>query len=159
MIGRITVKKTLELIYCGKSLFLDPYTGIIQDLNKCSIEHVVPKSKIPKHMKWDLNNLLLVDKHINMSRGNKAFGKGLFIPKNKGQVARICAHMIDKCEEENVIVNKNNEIIKIETMLEWNDLFPVSDIEKYSNEIIFDVAGTYNEYIESDDKMCKWFKY
>ena len=94
-----------------------------------------------------------------MSRGNKAFGEGLFIPKNKGQVARICAHMIDKCEEENVIVNKKNEIIKIETMLKWNDLFPVSDIEKYSNEIIFDVAGTYNEYIESDDKMWKWSKY
>ena len=103
----------------------------------------------------DSNNLLLVDKHINMSRGNKPFGEGLFIPKNKGQVARICAHMIDKCEEENVIVNKNNEIIKIKTMLEWNDLFPVSDIEKYANEIIFDVTGTYNEYIESDYRKWK----
>ena len=159
MIGRITARKTLELIYCGKSLFLDPYTGVINDLNKCSIEHVLPKSKIPNNMKWDLHNLLLVDKHINMSRGNKPFGEGLFVPKNKGQVSRICAHMFDKCEKENVIVNENDEIIKIETMLKWNDLFPVSDIEKYTNEIIFCVSGTYNEYIESDSKMWKWSKY
>ena len=75
MIGRITARKTLELIYCGKSSFLDPYTGIIQDLNKCSIEHVVPKSKIPKNMKWDLNNLLLIDKHINCLGGTRLLEK------------------------------------------------------------------------------------
>ncbi len=159
MIGKITARKTLEIIYCGKGIFFDPYTSKIQILNRCSIEHVVPKSRLPKNMKWDLHNLLLVDKNINMSRGNTAFGKGLFVPKNKGQVSRICAHMIDKCENENIIINENDEIIKTETMLKWHSLYPVSDIEKYANEIIFDVSGTYNEYIEFDEKMWKWVKY
>ena len=54
---------------------------------------------------------MIVDKDLNNFRSNTKFGNSIlrgvtFCPsENKGQVARICAHMIDRCNDSSIRYN------------------------------------------------------
>ncbi len=134
-------------------MFLDGYSLKMSRMNIMSIEHIVPKSKLPKYMKWDLHNLMLTDHRINSKRGDLMFASrnirnvSFYPENNKGFIARTCAHMISECMEDDFNI-KTNKIIHRDTMLKWNELYPVSDTEKYVNEYIYSIQGNYNKYID-----------
>ena len=129
----------------------DLYTNMKLLPKSTTIEHVVPKSRLPKTAIWDLNNLVLIDKDLNQFRGNTKFGTKTikavsFCPKfNKGHVSRICAHMFEKYPNTNTKL-----VIDKKTLLLWNEMYPVTDFEKYVNEYIFNVQGTFNRFTEDD---------
>lgn len=161
-IGRVVAKNSLRTIFGCRGSFLDVYTNNLIDVSRVSIEHVVPKSKLPRGMMWDLNNLLLIDRDVNSRRGNSRFAQDTihgvcFEPMyNKGHVARICAHVLDNLDKEDCRVDVN-DVIDNETMLTWNAMFPASDLEKYATEYIFSVQGTYNTYVDDSSMMAlKW---
>ena len=70
--------------------------------------------------------------------------------ENKGQVARICAHMIDRCNDSKHKITVSS-VIDPFLMEEWNREYPVSDHEKYVNNYIYDIQGTYTEYVDGKD--------
>ena len=39
-------------------------------------------------------------------------------------------------------------VIDSNTMKEWNELFPPNDEEKRKNDIIYDIQGNFNRYVE-----------
>lgn len=41
-----------------------------------------------------------------------------------------------------------SSVISQETMLKWNDMFPSSDHEKRRNELIYEVQGTLNGFVD-----------
>ena len=152
---KIEARTILRVIYCtkaSKERRVDGYTNNILVPGRESIEHVVPKCHLPRSRWWDLHNLLLIDTKINNDRSNTKFGemtyKGTsFCPSNpasKGTVARICLHMFDTCTP---LLKKKNDIISDELLLEWDMEYPPSDTEKYANEFIYEVQGTYNKFI------------
>lgn len=127
---RCRARMLLRFLYnYKKGFFRDGYSNLILPRESISIEHVVPRCHLPANKIWDLNNLLLVDKYTNSQRLNARFGResvhGLsFCPANdlcKGQVSRICAHMID------TYALNQDEIIPKDLMLEWHIDYPVSD--------------------------------
>lgn len=127
-----------------------------------SMEHVVPKSRIPTGSRWNLHNLLVVDKNVNHFRSNTKFGDktihnvSFCPPENKGAVSRICAHMFDECSRIQHELN-HDLVINRDLMLQWNEENPVTDIEKYANDYIYNVQGTHSEYVdESLDMNCRF---
>ena len=159
ILAKSNVKRILRIIYCTREnpnvpyRFRDAYTNYLLPINRLSIEHVVPKCYLPKINVWDLNNLLLVDKQLNNFRSISKFdtcnrrNKSFCPPygESKGVVARVCAHMLYTYPtiDSKLVIDK-------EVLLEWNERYPVTDIEKYRNEKIYYYQGTYNEFIDKD---------
>lgn len=137
----------------GHMGYIDGYTNIVLPKSRSSIEHVVPRCHLPKSRVWDLNNLLIVDKAINNHRSNTKFGertiRGITYcpPKNKGMVSRICAHMIEECERMKHDV-ESGLIIDPDLMVKWHEENPVTDHERYLNECVFEIQGTYNTFVD-----------
>ena len=139
---------------------MDIYTGLLLPKDVWTLEHVVPQSRVSHPgKKNDLHNLAGLHTRINSSRGNKKFGepvsprdfkgckvsKTLFSPVvGKGEVARKCAYMIERYGEGIDVYN----LIDHDTMMIWNDMYPPGDDEKRRNEIIYDIQGTYNKFVE-----------
>ena len=141
----------------------DIYTGLLLPKDVWTLEHVVPQSRVSHPgKKNDLHNLAGLHTKINSSRGNKKFGdpqrlqpnrefkgcmvsKTLFAPKvGKGEVARKCAYMIEQYGDS---VDSYN-LIDSETMLRWNYIYPPGDDEKRRNDMIYEIQGTYNRFVE-----------
>lgn len=137
----------------GPMGYLDGYTNIVLPKSRTSIEHVVPRCHLPKGSVWDLNNLLIVDKTINNHRSNTKFGektvRGVTYcpPKNKGVVSRICAHMLEECERMKHEVDPSL-IIDPDLMAKWHEENPVTDHERYLNECVYEIQGTYNAFVD-----------
>ncbi|CAM9698492.1 unnamed protein product [Ectocarpus sp. 6 AP-2014] len=139
---------------------VDTYTGLTLPHPTWSLEHVVPQSRIsPPGRKNDLHNLTGTHTRVNSMRGNKAFGNPatfkefrgckfspvLFCPNSgKGEVARKVAYMTDLYGSS----VDTASVISWETILEWNDRYPPNDNEKRKNELIFDLQGNWNRFIE-----------
>lgn len=161
-LSKSNIKTILRLIYCTREnihvpyKFNDGYTNIRLPINRRSIEHVVPKCYLPRERVWDLNNMFLVDKDLNNVRSNTKFGRKSiqnvsFYPSNpesRGVVSRICAHMIYTCPNINP-----HKVIPRKLMFEWNEKYPVTDLEKYRNERIYIYQNTYNRFIEDPKDM------
>lgn len=138
----------------------DIYTGLLLPKDVWTLEHVVPQSRVSHPgKKNDLHNLAGLHTRINSSRGNKKFGepekprdfkgckvsKTLFSPVvGKGEVARKCAYMIERYRESIDVDN----LIDNDTMMDWNYMYPPEDDEKRRNEMIYEVQGTYNRFVE-----------
>ena len=146
-------KEALRFLYGDKGgWYRDGYTNLSVPIGKMCIEHVVPRHLLPRFLAWDLNNLLVIDTDLNRSIhvSDTKFGEDRFTfspPENKGQVSRMCAHMLEKCNTLQRPVN-NHVVIDPFLMMKWNYEYPVSDHEKYMNDYIFCIQGTYNEYID-----------
>lgn len=157
-------KNAREIIHtiCQKDL----YTGQNLHGRQWTLEHIVPQSRISSPgKKNDLHNLAGVESVLNSSRGNKKFGdsmisyklydeckisKHLFSPyTGKGVAARTCAHMIEIYGGS----IDQNEVIDYETILKWNYEHPPSDHEKRKNEIIYEIQGTYNRFIDDHKSL------
>ena len=59
-------------------------------------------------------------------------------------VARKCAHMISNNSD---YIKDQNLIIEDKIIEEWMDMYPVTDLEKISNDIIYDIQGDFNKFI------------
>lgn len=138
----------------------DLYTGNYLHGKAWSLEHIVPQSRFKDKSKInDLFNLSAIDVRLNSSRGNKKFGnvmgrdnnygckasKTLFCPPmGKGEVSRSIAYMIEQYGD---LIDLEN-VIDIETLMTWNELFPPSDEEKLKNEFVYELQSSYNRFIE-----------
>jgi len=133
----------------------DFYTDLYIPPSKISLEHVVPRSRLPPGLIWDIHNLRIVDRDLNSVRSNTRFGNKTiqnvsFCPyKNKGSVSRICAHMFDACKDIDYNMKEDLVIDRL-LMLQWDEKYPVTDEEKYMNDHIYFVQGTYNKYVEGE---------
>ncbi len=149
----------------------DLYTGKNLYNMKWTLEHIVPKSRMSMEGKREnLHNLGGIEFILNCTRGNKKFGdplknykvysgckisKNLFSPMvGKGEVARTCAYMIETYQGS--IDSKN--LISNHTMEKWNDQFPPGDNEKRRNEIIYNIQGTYNRFVEDSKSLQEIIK-
>lgn len=158
ILSKSNIKSILRLIYCTRDnvnapyKFRDGYTDTVLPMNRFSIEHVVPRCYLPQTRLWDLNNLLVVDKDLNNFRSNTKFGQIhcqnlSFCPpckESRGVVSRICAHMLYTCPslDQNLIIDK-------ETMIRWNEEYPVTDLERQRNSRIYMYQGTYNKFVDN----------
>ena len=144
----------------------DLYSGMDLDNSVWSLEHVVPQSRIRSPgKKNDLHNLSGIHTRINGIRGNKKFGDpslkhknlmgckispSLFSPRvGKGEVARKCAYMIDSYGQQIEVPS----VIDADTMMEWNYMYPPGDDEKRRNELIFEIQGTFNKFVEDPSSL------
>ena len=65
----------------------------------------------------------------------------------KGKVARACAYILTTYQW---LLPKMDELIDIETMLEWHEKHPVTEAEKKREEEIFKAQGNHNPYIRQE---------
>jgi len=152
MISKSIARSALRFIYCKNSMYINGYTNQLQPMEISTIEHVVPKCYLPSSKKWDLHNLLLIDYELNHSRGNTKLGRQTIegvsfcpiFPESRGMVARKCAHMISNNSD---YIKDNDLIIENKVLEKWMDMYPVTDLEKISNEIIYDIQGDFNKFI------------
>ncbi len=139
---------------------IDPvciYTGRRLSPDRFSIEHVVPKSVLPKIAHNDLHLLFPCDREINSRRGNKKFappfgtlshhlemaiGKETFTPPcvSRGAVARACLYAAEAYD------------VPLEKMIDWQALhdwlkLPVSNAEDVHMWMAFKYQRNFNEYI------------
>ena len=127
----------------------------------------------------DLHNLKPSDPSVNSSKGNKNFDNGgtqhdealeCFYTQNtwepadnvKGDIARILFYMDIRYEgggdEPNLAVTEMlnttsgvSNIGKLSSLLDWHIQDPVDDFEITRNEIIYDIQGNRNPFIDNPE--------
>lgn len=71
--------------------------------------------------------------------------------QHRGQIARICGYMYTQYPDlENIITTK---LIDPSLLLEWHETHPVSDYEKYKNDVIADHQNNRNMYIDEPSSL------
>lgn len=118
--------------------------------------------------KHDLHNLAGLHTRLNSRLGNKSFGEPakfrqhqgckisplLFCPVvGRGEVARKCAYM---ASQYGVSVDLPR-VISVDTMLEWNERYPPTDDEKRKNDLVYDLQGTYNQFVVDSSELNRVF--
>ena len=158
----LTNPNNIILIYNGESIKSTWDSG--STWNK---EHVWPKSLLtfPSGGKAetrtngpgaDLHNLRAANPSINSSRGNKEFasGSGSYGAVNGGwypgddhigDVARIILYMNLRWGDSLANID---DIGDLEMFLLWHALDPVNDFERHRNNVIYDVQGNRNPFID-----------
>lgn len=162
-------------VYCHKKF--DVNAGVnkntIPDGNKINCEHTWPQSRFtgafPNEMqKSDLHHLFPTDSHANSTRGNDTFTEvsrdsgqldadcsiskfgssttgrdnGFEPPlEQKGNVARALFYFSVRYK---IAISKNEE----DVLRRWNDLDPVDQEEMDQNNIIEEVQGNRNPFID-----------
>lgn len=71
----------------------------------------------------------------------------------RGEVARKCAYM---ASQYGLSVDLPR-VISVDTMLEWNERYPPTDDEKRKNDLIYDVQGTYNQFVVDSSELGRVF--
>ncbi|WP_407058279.1 endonuclease I family protein [Tigheibacillus jepli] len=163
------------LLYSGESRAKNASGGQVGDWNR---EHVWAKSHgnfgTSKGPGTDLHHLRPTDVQVNSARGNKDFDNGgsdvkgcdgckmtnvSWEPPNrvKGDVARMIFYMAVRYEAEDKVDLELNEILgngsapymgKLSTLLEWNEQDPVDDVEMHRNDVIEELQGNRNPFID-----------
>lgn len=132
----------------------------------------------------DLHHIRPADPSLNSSRGDDKFGyvdggtslsggcerkNGVFEPSDeyKGDTARIIMYCyvhysseIQGYDHEYVgNLKLSNQISKDykNLLIEWNELDPVSEVEKNRNEYVYDLQGNRNPFIDCPDLMERCF--
>jgi endonuclease I len=118
-------------------------------------EHVYPQSLLSNDPpKGDLHHLRVCDIAINSSRGNLPFASGTgsygtvtggWFPGNdwKGDVARMIMYMHLRYDEP------FEDVGNLALFLQWNSDDPVTPFEDQRNELIFNVQGNRNPFIDN----------
>ncbi|HHT98745.1 MAG TPA: hypothetical protein GXZ79_01525 [Acholeplasma sp.] len=118
-------------------------------------EHVWPDSKLSDAPKGESHNLRASDVGTNSSRGNDPFARGTgsygrvsggWYPGDEhiGDVARIIMFMIVRYPQ----LNFGSAIGSKEMFLEWHLKDPVDDFERNRNNVIHDMQGNRNPFID-----------
>ncbi len=162
--------KNVITIYSQQSV-----KGVWDSGNTWNREHVWPNSKgVGKSGPGsDAHHLRPEDPVVNSTRGNNKIdyvssssrkeilfkgtvhtgcyvGSGLFEPADavKGDVARIYFYLLTRYSN---LYSYLAEAANFQTLLEWNELDPVSESEIRRNEVVFGVQGNRNPFIDNAD--------
>lgn len=143
-----------------------PIYYICRNRANINCEHVVPQSffhYIPV-IAADLHNMFISDRLINEFRGNCKFANlpdtesipfftckisqrgDLFEPNNesKGKIARACAYFFTRYTS---FLPKMSQVIDIDTMITWHEMYPPNRSERRREKAIFRVQKNHNPYI------------
>ncbi len=140
---------------------------------KCNREHVWPKSLGGNSTKGggsDLHHIRPAEANVNTSRNNKLYGTGgsgsvkgthsgviggtytnvYFEPNDnvKGDVARICLYMYVRWNSDWGCDRLEKVFESVEILLEWCELDPVDTWEMGRNEVIGEIQGNRNVFID-----------
>ncbi|WP_342548846.1 endonuclease [Paenibacillus sp. FSL P2-0089] len=136
-----------------------------------NVEHVVPQSWFSKSspMRGDLHHLFICEKECNSYRSNipyydfadynpeayretvrnacgKRGGMIRFEPESgKGEAARAVLYFLVRYPGK---IERQNERIDIKLLLGWHKEHPVSLHEKHRNQLIFELQGNRNPFID-----------
>jgi len=132
------------------------------DFTQCNIEHIFPQCRFKEHkeLKYDLHHIFLCNMKINSKRSNYRFeqidgindGKyrvttanHIFNPsiKFKGKVARALAYVFT------LYPSLINDIISFDTIVIWNMISPVTEEEIERNNLVEQIQGNRNPYIDN----------
>jgi uncharacterized repeat protein (TIGR02543 family) len=137
-------------------------SGVWDGGNTWNREHVFPQSYLGAsavnevvNIASDMHNLKPANPSINTSRGNKPFAEGSgthgavlngYYPgdADKGDIARIVLYMHVRW---NLIISAGT-IGDLNTFLRWNIEDPVDAFEANRNEVIYQVQGNRNPFID-----------
>ncbi|WP_213422735.1 endonuclease [Bhargavaea massiliensis] len=166
------------LFYSQQSRSKDRNGGMVGDWNR---EHVWAKSHgdfgTSKGPGTDIHHLRPTDVQVNSSRGNLDFDYGGNPVNNcsgclrdgdsfeapdevKGDVARMLFYMVTRYEEGDRVDLELNEQVnngsapfhgKLSVLLEWHEMDPVSEFEQHRNEVIFEIQGNRNPFIDNPE--------
>lgn len=148
------------LLYSGVSTYWEEYESGSNNYSPQTFntEHVYPKSKLANtHSRADLHHLRTCNKTINSNRSNLAFtdGSGTYGKSNnawypgddwRGDVARMILYVNLRYDEP---LNTDISTDGIELFLKWNVEDPVSAIEIQRNNVIANVQGNRNPFIDN----------
>lgn len=166
-----TNSSNIILVYLGTSI-----SGVWDAGDTWNREHVWPQSFLNAsaensdvNMASDLQNLKPSDPSTNSSRGNKFYGNitnaQTYEPRDevKGDIARILFYM-DIMYEELSLVYKNEgvtdiyEMGNLEVLLAWHEFDPVDDFEMNRNDLIEDLQGNRNPFIDHPEFVDKIYE-
>ena len=158
-------------------LIYTSYTATMGQWNGWNREHVWPKSlggNTTKGGGADLHHIRPSDAGVNSSRGNKKYGEAgnnassktgtnpavgvlggyynstYFEPLDnvKGDVARICLYVYVRWGSEWGATNITSVFQSVDVLLEWCALDPVDTWEMGRNEVVEDIQGNRNVFID-----------
>tara|TARA_Y100000389_G_scaffold145543_1_gene144124 strand:+ start:694 stop:1419 length:726 start_codon:yes stop_codon:yes gene_type:complete len=133
------------------NIFLTPqYTNNARSNYKFIDESYILKNVNNEYYLEINNKLTKYNRHCNY-KNNKL---RLFIPyyKNRGIIARSIAYM--KLKYENIILEN---VIDLDILLYWNNLYPPTKIELIQNEKIKSSQGNYNHFIINPELVEYYF--
>lgn len=123
----------------------------------CNREHVWPKSLGGDSTTGggsDLHHIRPAEAGVNSSRGNKKYGEstsqGYYEPKDnvKGDVARIILYVHVRWDAAWGATNVTKVFESVDILLEWCELDPVDTWEMGRNEVVQDIQGNRNVFID-----------
>ena len=143
------------LFYTGASV---PKTD---NMNVWNREHVWAQSlsKYESGGQWfgesgagaDAHHIRPCNPSVNSSRGNDKFGtsSGYYEPTDefKGDVARIIFYMMVRYTQADSFTF-TSVAESLDILLEWNELDPVSPLEENRNDVVEDIQGNRNPFID-----------
>ena len=160
----------------GISLIYTSYTATMGQWNGWNREHVWPKSKGGNNTTGggaDLHHIRPSDAGVNSSRGNKPYGYSnggkekygtdpavgylggtynstYFEPLDnvKGDVARICLYVYVRWGADWGATNITSVFQSVDVLLEWCEMDPVDTWEMGRNEVVQDIQGNRNVFID-----------
>ena len=167
----------------GSNSFILFYSDTTENNSNFNREHVWPKSNATFNQSnggSDLHHLRPTNPTVNSTRGNLPFGnvRGVYssavagscywktstlfeVRDNiKGDVARILLYVYVRWGENNIYSDTGNgkKIIEsLETLLEWNRIDPVDTWEMRRNDLIEQVQGNRNVFIDYPELAWKLF--
>ena len=123
----------------------------------CNREHVWPKSLGGDSTTGggsDLHHIRPAEAGVNSSRGNKKYGEsvssGYYEPNDnvKGDVARIILYVHVRWDSAWGATNVTKVFESVDILLEWCALDPVDTWEMGRNEVVEDIQGNRNVFID-----------
>lgn len=123
-----------------------------RNISRINIEHVFPRSFFGDYtdLNYDLHHLFPVDYYTNEIRGNSRFDDRMkdktFVPPNndKGIIARALMYVFTRYPK----LYKFG-ILSIELIIKWNKKYPVTIQELERNDLIEQIQGNRNPYIDN----------
>ena len=130
----------------------------------CNREHVWPQSLGGGNTSGggsDLHHIRPAEKGVNSSRGNKAYGVGgsYYTPKDnvKGDVARIILYVYVRWDAAWGATNITSVFQSVDVLLEWCELDPVDTWEMGRNEVVQNIQGNRNVFIDYPELAWQLF--
>ena len=123
----------------------------------CNREHVWPQSLGGGNTSGggaDLHHIRPAEKGVNSSRGNKPYGEttsqGYYEPADhvKGDVARIILYVYVRWNSEWGATDVTEVFESVDILLAWCELDPVDTWEMGRNEVVEDIQGNRNTFID-----------
>jgi endonuclease I len=153
------------------SLYLEKTSQL--SFEKCSIEHIFPKSMIYKNDHNDMHNTIRTMSTLNVNRSNYKFTDYVnyndknwvkldfdnyvnhklqkFVPneESRGFIARAILYM-----SKEYGYNTHNLINK-DVLLEWFYMYPPLECERYHNSVVRRLQNKNNIYVSNYRNICK----